>query len=121
MVNKACLFFAVLWILAGCTHALADRHLSRKLRVGVTFDAPEAKTVAVSGSFDTGWEKLHPMKREPAGHWSVALSLPPGRYELQFLVDDVRRHDPRMPSIEDGLGGRNNVLVVPQSPVRRND
>lgn len=120
MVNKARLFLAVLWILAGCTDARAGRH-SPKLPVSVTFDAPEAKSVAVSGSFDPGWEKLHPMKREAAGRWSVVLSLPPGRYELQFLVDGAWRHDPRMPSLGDGLGGRNNLLVVPQSPDRRND
>ena len=120
-MNRACLLFVVLWIAAGCTDALAGPPSSGQISVSVTVDAPEAKSVAVSGSFDPGWEKLHSMKREPAGRWSAVLSLPPGRYELQFLVDGAWRHDPRMPSIEDGFGGRNNVLVVPHSPDRRND
>lgn len=114
MVNKARLFLAILWIFAGRIDALAEGQPSLRVAVSVTFDAPEAKNVAVSGNFEPGWEKLHLMKRDRAGRWSVVLSLPPGRYELQFLVDGAWRHDPRMPSIEDGLGGRNNVLVVPQ-------
>lgn len=121
MVSKARLFLAVLWILAGCTDALAGKQVSRKLSVTVTFDAPDAKSVAASGSFEPGWEKLYPMNRDPAGRWSVVLSLPPGRHELQFLVDGAWRHDPRMPSIEDGLGGRNNLLLVPHPPDGRND
>lgn len=121
VVSKARLFLTVLWLLAGCTDALAGERVSRKIPVTVTFDALEAKSVAVSGSFEPGWERLQPMNRDPAGRWSVVLSLPPGRYELQFLVDGIWHHDPRMPSIEDGLGGRNNLLVVPQSPDRRND
>lgn len=121
MVGKARLFLAVVWLLAGCTNALADRQLARNFSVTVTFDAQEAKSVAVAGSFDPAWEKLYAMKRDRAGRWSVPLSLPPGRYELQFLVDGVWRHDPRQPSIEDGFGGRNNVLVVQRPPEARND
>lgn len=121
MVSKARLFLAVLWLLAGGTDALAGEQVSRRFPVTVTFHAPEAKSVAVSGSFEPGWQKLYPMNRDPAGRWSVTLSLPPGRHELQFLVDGVWRHDPRTPSIEDGLGGRNNLLVVPPPPDGRND
>ena len=80
--------------------------------MAITYHAPEAKSVAVRGSFDPYWQKLHPLKKDATGRWSVVFDLAPGRYEFQFLVDGVWRHDPRLPSVEDSFGGRNNVLLV---------
>lgn len=100
-------------IVLGCSLAFAGEPApTLKIPVALTFQAPAAKSVAVAGSFDPWWSKLHPMKKDAKGRWSVVLDLAPGRYEFHILVDGEWRHDPRQPSVEDGLGGRNNVLVV---------
>ena len=80
--------------------------------IALTLDAPEAKNVSVSGSFDPWWQKRHPLKKGRDGLWQVVLDLAPGRYEFLFLVDGRWRHDPRLPTVEDGLGGHNNVLLI---------
>lgn len=85
---------------------------ARAQSVGVTLIAPAAKTVFVSGSFDTYWQKRYPLRRDTRGRWTAVLDLPPGRYEYQFLVDDTWQHDPSQSSVEDSFGARNNVLIV---------
>lgn len=75
--------------------------------------APQARSVSVAGSFDLWWKKLHPMARDAQGYWQVKLELPSGRYELQFLVDGQWRYNPDFKQVDDGLGGINNVIVVP--------
>ena len=67
--------------------------------------APAAREVFVAGSFDPYWQKRHPMKKRADGRWHVVLDLPFGRYEFQFLVDGKWTIDPRLPTVEDGLGG----------------
>lgn len=117
-MKKARLLGVLLGITLGCSPVFAsDAAPTFKVPVALTFHAPAANSIAVAGSFDPWWQKLHPMKKDAKGRWSVVLDLAPGRYEFNFLVDGVWRHDPRQPSVEDGLGGRNNVLVVyPSSP-----
>lgn len=80
--------------------------------VGIILQAPTAKTVFVSGSFDGYWQKRYPMRRDARGRWTAVLELPPGRYEYQFYVDGKWRYDPAQPSAEDSFGARNNVLIV---------
>lgn len=112
-MGKTYLLWALLWVAVGHPLALADLSPTRKIPVALTFDDSKAETVAVAGSFDLGWRRLHPMKRDAMGRWTIVLELVPGRYEFQFRVDGQWRHDPRLSSVEDGFGGRNNVLVVP--------
>lgn len=81
--------------------------------VGISYDAPHAKSVSVAGSFDQWWAKRHAMKKEAGGRWVVFLQLKPGRYEFQFLVDGKWRYDPRLPHIADSFGNYNNVLILP--------
>jgi 1,4-alpha-glucan branching enzyme len=81
----------------------------------VTFrlHAPQAQDVQLAGSFAPGWRHRHALRRAADGHWSATLDLPPGRYEYLYRVDGGWRPDPAAPSLDDGLGGRNNVLTVP--------
>jgi len=76
--------------------------------------APEARQVAIVGSFD-GWDPTAiPLVREDGGLWSVTLSLPLGEHQYQFVIDGERWvPDPRAHAqIDDGFGGTNSVVVV---------
>jgi hypothetical protein len=91
--------------------------------VYVRFDltAPDAREVAVAGTFN-GWrpESMR-MARGAGGVWSITLPLPIGEHRYQFVVDGQRwEPDPAAPAIvDDGFGGRNSVIVVgPKGVVR---
>lgn len=115
-MRKARLLGILPGIALGCSLTFAaDPAPTTKVPVVLTFLAPEVKSVAVAGSFDPWWQKLHLLKKDAKGRWSVVLDLAPGRYEFHFLVDSEWRHDPGLPSVEDGLGGWNNVLIVSPS------
>ncbi len=83
--------------------------------------APEARTVAVAGSFN-GWRTdALPMVRSAAGIWSVTVPLPIGEHRYEFVVDQTRWvPDPTAHAqVDDGFGGRNSVIVVgPKGLVR---
>ena len=49
--------------------------------------ASNAKSVFLAGDFN-GWsDYATPVQRSPDGFWTVAIALPPGRYEFKFVVD----------------------------------
>jgi hypothetical protein len=83
--------------------------------------APEARTVAVAGSFN-GWRTdALPMVRGAAGIWSITVPLPIGEHSYDFVVDQTRWvTDPTAHAqVDDGFGGRNSVIVVgPKGLVR---
>lgn len=83
--------------------------------------APEARAVAVAGSFN-GWRAdALPMARNAAGVWSVTVPLPLGEHRYQFVVNGERWvADPGAPAqADDGFGGSNSVIVVgPKGLVR---
>jgi hypothetical protein len=91
--------------------------------VFVRFDlsAPDARDVAVAGSFN-GWrpESMR-MVRGAAGVWSLTVPLAIGEHRYQFVVDGQRWvPDPAgQAAVDDGFGGRNSVIVVgPKGVVR---
>ena len=75
--------------------------------------APDAEKVCLAGSFNH-WDPLKsPLKKNQKGLWKKSLSLPPGRHEYRFLVDDRWENDPSCPaSVDNGFGGQNNVKIV---------
>ncbi len=83
--------------------------------------APEARTVAVAGSFN-GWRTdALPMIRSASGIWSVTVPLPIGEHRYEFVVDRTRWvPDPTAHAqVDDGFGGRNSLIVVgPKGLVR---
>jgi hypothetical protein len=84
--------------------------------------APEARDVALAGSFN-GWSGTsNVFVRSPeSGLWTVTLALPPGEYVYLFVVDGERWvPDPRAHAqVEDEFGQTNSVLVVgPRGVVR---
>jgi len=91
--------------------------------VFVRFDlsAPEAREVAVAGSFN-GWRpESMQMVRGAGGVWSVTVPLAIGEHRYQFVVDGQRWvPDPTAHALaDDGFGGRNSVIVVGPKGVMR--
>lgn len=83
--------------------------------VNFVLEAPEARDVAVIGSFN-GWNAVGwGMRRDAAtGRWFLSTVLPPGSHEYVFLVDGVTPlpDAAAVLSVNDGFGSRNSVLVV---------
>jgi 1,4-alpha-glucan branching enzyme len=106
-------FLIVAW--SGC-HASAPTH-SGDGRDGVRLSlvAPEASLVGLVGSFNRWDPKMHRLTGpDRDGVWTITISLPPGRYEYLFLINNTEWSlDPAAPFVDDGLGGRNSVFVVP--------
>ncbi len=81
----------------------------------LSYTAPVARSVAVAGSFNHWDPSGHPLSGpDRNGIWTITLSLDPGRYEYQFVVNGTEWvPDPAAPSVPDGMGGRNSVITVP--------
>jgi Glycogen recognition site of AMP-activated protein kinase len=83
--------------------------------------APEARSVAVAGSFN-GWRtNALAMTRGAGGVWSVTAPLAVGEHHYDFVVDGTHWvPDPTAHvQVDDGFGGRNSVIVVgPKGLVR---
>jgi 1,4-alpha-glucan branching enzyme len=83
----------------------------------VTFSLvkPDAREVALAGSFNQ-WDREQHRLAGPDrnGRWTITLPLAPGRYEYLFVVNSTDWvPDPAAPTVSDGLGGKNSVLLVP--------
>ncbi|HEV2359250.1 MAG TPA: glycoside hydrolase family 13 [bacterium] len=75
--------------------------------------APDARSIALVGTFNRWDSAAHPLRRDPDGWWTIAVWLSPGEYEYLFLVDGVPWNDP----LDDGRrasewGGHNSLRVV---------
>ncbi|KAK4758411.1 hypothetical protein SAY87_019712 [Trapa incisa] len=72
-----------------------------------------AESVQVMGSFD-GWSQGEHLSPEYTGSFtkfSITLMLPPGRYEIKFLVDGEWQLSPEFPIVGEGMM-QNNLLIV---------
>jgi 1,4-alpha-glucan branching enzyme len=70
---------------------------SERCKASFDFYAPEAREVFVVGEFN-GWNaKATPMARGADGVWRVELTLPPGFYRYNFVVDSIWRCSPNQP------------------------
>lgn len=72
-----------------------------------------AESVQVMGSFD-GWSQGEHLSPEYTGSYtkfSTTLMLPPGRYEIKFLIDGEWHLSPEFPTVGEG-SMMNNLLVV---------
>ena len=97
----------------GCSHRYIGPVIEGN---GVTFfvNAPHAKKINIVGSFNQ-WNKDKNALSGPDsdGIWKITLPLLEVRYEYLFLIDGEKwLLDPAMPSVDDGLGGRNSVIHI---------
>lgn len=70
-----------------------------------------AKKIKVYGSFN-GWAKGYELKKIKSDIWQQTVELRRGYYEYKFLVDGKWQYDASLPSINDGLYSKNNVIYV---------
>lgn len=75
------------------------------------FQAPHAKKVKIYGSFN-GWSKGYLLLKNGSDIWVQSVELPRGRYEYKYLVDGKWMYDAKLPTINDGLYSKNNVIVI---------
>jgi 1,4-alpha-glucan branching enzyme len=82
-------------------------------KITFSLDAPDASAVYLVGEFN-GWScKKHPMRRKEDGLWKKQVSLPEGRFEYKFLVDEQWREDPLNERMcPNCFGTRNNIVNV---------
>ena len=75
--------------------------------------APEARSVALAGTFNHWDSGATPLVRSEGGLWAATLVLPAGEHEYAFVVDGERWvPDPAAPGVDDGFGRRNSVLTL---------
>ena len=74
-------------------------------------NAPQAKKVSVSGTFN-GWSlKGSAAKKDAQGNWTAKIDLAPGKYEYKFIVDGIWMNDPRCPNLVTNSFGTQNCII----------
>ena len=80
-----------------------------------SLDAPQARSVYVTGSFNDWSLDEKCRMRQEGGQWLVDVSLRPGVHKYQFIVDGRWREDPANPRQERNSFGDINSLVEVQT------
>lgn len=112
VVTVACMIVG----LSACAQTIKPE-LPKPVAGGVRFVllAPEAKQVALVGSFN-GWARgvISMKMSDGTGLWSVDVPLREGEYTFMYLVDGKRWVTPPMAEdfVTDGFGQTNGVLIV---------
>lgn len=111
------ILLALAMSIAGCT-PVPRPDSSGHHSLSFSIVAPDARTVAVAGSFNRWDPNSHPLSGpDRLGRWSASLHLPPGRYEYLFVVNGADwTPDPLAPSADDGFGERNSIVIVTGDP-----
>jgi 1,4-alpha-glucan branching enzyme len=76
---------------------------------------PEARSVAVAGSFNQWSASSHPLSREKSrGRWTIVVAMPPGEHLFMYVVNGTQWISPPRAEdyVDDGFGARNGVVVV---------
>lgn len=84
---------------------------------GVRFMAwfPEARSVAVAGSFNQWSTSSHALlPADVDGLWTAVVPMPPGTHTFMYVVDGSGWVTPPLADdfADDGFGSRNGVIVV---------
>ena len=77
-----------------------------------TLEAPDARSVYVTGSFnDWSLDESCRMRLETEGRWTVSVPLRPGTHKYQFIVDGKWQEDPANSQTERNSFGDINSLI----------
>jgi len=94
--------------LAELDATIRDGHVTFRIR------AEGAAALSVVGDFN-GWDdERHAMQETGNGWWEITVRIDPGHYQYGYVIDG-RHVPPPMAEIavDDGFGGRNGLLVIP--------
>ena len=82
--------------------------------VTMNLHAPEARHVAVAGTFNKWKADAHVLAKQENGVWTISIPLKPGEYSYMFVVDGKAWvTDPNAETYhDDGFGNRNAVVRV---------
>lgn len=86
------------------------------MKGGVRFalELKNAKKVAIVGAFNQ-WDSERDVLSgsDGDGMWQITIPLSEGRYEYLFLINEEKWVlDPTVPFVDDGLGGKNSVVLI---------
>lgn len=81
----------------------------------IEFHDGQAQEVCIAGSFNDWSPSATPMLHQSHDRWVKVLSLLPGRYEYQLVVDGKWVCDPAAEKVPNPFGGFNAVLIVPSN------
>ena len=75
---------------------------------------PDARSVALTGSFNEWSTTSHRMSRQSSGLWTIVVPLPPGEHLFMYVVNDAEWITPPAADdyADDGFGKRNGIVVV---------
>ena len=109
------LLMLIVVLLGGCAPRPPVPAADGTVPVSFSLSAAGAASVCVAGSFNLWDPAARCLARTgDDGLWTGTVPLPPGRYEYLFVIDGrTWQTDPAALTTDDGLGGRNSVLVVP--------
>jgi chromosome partitioning protein len=94
--------------------AIVQEEAESILQTTFALQAPEARSVYVTGSFNDWSLDESCRMRSENGRWTVQVSLKPGIYKYQFIVDGRWREDPLNPRQErNSFGDINSLIEVP--------
>ena len=83
-------------------------------KVQVMVSHPDAKEIAIAGTFNDWQPSRTPLKPVDEDWWVAELTLPPGHYEYRYVVDGKWVCDSRSPKqVPNPYGSFNSVMVVP--------
>jgi hypothetical protein len=97
---------------------IVRQEIRQMLPVKFILEAPGARSVYVTGSFNDWSLDEQCRLRENSGRWETNLSLEPGVYKYQFIVDGVWREDPSNPLKERNSFGDINSLIEVKTGVQ---
>jgi 1,4-alpha-glucan branching enzyme len=83
-----------------------------KKRVQFRLTAPQAKEVALVGTFNDWDPQARSLKLDKKGIWKTSMTLEAGAYEYRFLVDGQWQNDPRAETVPNPCGSQNSVRDV---------
>ncbi|MBW3571264.1 MAG: glycogen-binding domain-containing protein [Gemmatimonadetes bacterium] len=77
-------------------------------------ESPQARQVALAGTF-TGWQPTLQLQEREPGVWTALVPLEPGVHDYVFVVDGERWvPDPNAPQqVDDSFGGTNSRISLP--------
>jgi 1,4-alpha-glucan branching enzyme len=83
----------------------------KKVAIEFVYQAPQAKEVHLTGSFNNWDPHALLMKKNKQGQWKTTVSLVPGRYEYKYFADGSWVMDPQCREVVVNDKGTTNCAI----------